>query len=328
MGRAYIGIEIGGTKLQLGLGFDDESIAALWRGAVEPSRGAPGILAQIADAYPRLLAQAKVSAAEVAAVGVGFGGPVDSARGVVHHSFQVQGWDQFPLADWIRTTLGLSHVAVANDADSAGLAEAIRGAGKGCSPLLYSNVGSGIGGALIIAGAIYDGSGAGALEIGHLLVPDPLDPSAPVRELEHIASGWAIAQRGRETARQLRSHASQPNALIDHASGDPEAISAVTVFQAAQNGDPIATAIVARARAAFAFALAQAVTLLAPKRIVIGGGVSLADPNLWLLPLRGEVAERTFPPFRDTFDIVTAALGEEVVVHGALELARSRTFPR
>ena len=67
-------------------------------------------------------------------------------------------------------------------------------------------------------------------------------------------------------------------------------------------------------------ALAHAVTLLAPGRIILGGGVSLMGEDLWLAPIRDEVASRVFPPFRGTYDVVPAALGEEVVVHGALAL--------
>ena len=69
-------------------------------------------------------------------------------------------------------------------------------------------------------------------------------------------------------------------------------------------------------------ALNQAVTLLAPRRIILGGGVSLLGEEQWLQPIRDQLALHVFPPFRGTFDVVPAALGEAVVVHGALALAR------
>ncbi len=71
-----------------------------------------------------------------------------------------------------------------------------------------------------------------------------------------------------------------------------------------------------------AHALNQAVTLLAPRRIILGGGVSLIGEDLWFAPIREQLDLHVFPPFRGTFDLVPAALGEEVVVHGALALAR------
>src|SRR5258708_19187784 len=141
----YLGIEIGGTKLQLGLGAGDGTLAALWRGGVSPAEGADGIRRQIVQALPELLASAKRKRDELRGVGIGFGGPVDDATSTVIKSHQIEGWDNFPLADWISQMVGLP-AALGNDADVAGLAEALFGAGKGFSPVFYITIGSGIGG--------------------------------------------------------------------------------------------------------------------------------------------------------------------------------------
>lgn len=301
-----LGIEIGGTKLQLGVGRGRGEIAALKRLIVEPARRASGIRRQIVEAFPELANAAGLDRAAIAAVGVGFGGPVDTARGRIELSYQVEGWDDFPLADWIREALGIPEVVIHNDADSAGLAEARFGAGRGASPLLYMTVGSGIGGALIIEDRIYRGYGMGAGEIGHLLVPVGDGTDVRMMELEQVASGWAIARAARE---------------LVGSRGVADRITGRTVAQAASEGDPAAIAILSRAHRAMAFALSQAIALIAPGRIVIGGGVSLIGDQNWFAPIRRLVAEQVFPPFRG-IDIVPAALGEEVVVHGALALAR------
>src|SRR5262245_51425502 len=166
----FLGIEIGGTKLQLGIGPGDGTLAGLWRGTVDVAAGAEGIRRQITNAVPELLAKAGVGRAALKGVGIGFGGPVDDATASVIKSHQIEGWDNFPLADWISDLVGLP-AALGNDADVAGLAEALFGAGKGLSPVFYITIGSGIGGGLIINGEIYRGCGRGAAEIGHLLVP-------------------------------------------------------------------------------------------------------------------------------------------------------------
>src|SRR6516164_6859536 len=166
----YLGIEIGGTKLQLGVGADTGALAGLWRGAVDAAAGPEGIRRQITAAVPELLARAGVERGRLRGVGIGFGGPVDDATHTVIKSHQIEGWDDFPLADWVGDVVGLPAV-LGNDADVAGLAEALHGAGKGLSPVFYITIGSGIGGGLILDGEIYRGCGRGAAEIGHLRVP-------------------------------------------------------------------------------------------------------------------------------------------------------------
>lgn len=296
----YLGIEIGGTKLQLGLGPDDGKLRGLWRGSVDVAAGPEGIRRQITAAVPELLAKAGIERGQLLGVGIGFGGPVDDATHTVIKSHQIEGWDHFPLADWIAEVVGLPAV-LGNDADVAGLGEATHGAGKGLSPIFYITIGSGIGGGLILDGEIYRGCGKGAAEIGHLRVEGGLDGPIP---LEHVSSGWAIGRRMRE--RYL---------------GD---LTAEDAASWAHDGDPDSRNILEKAWNALAEAICHVIALLCPRRIVIGGGVSLMGEELLFQPLRRLVAERVFQPFAGLTDIVPAALGEEVVIHGAIALARKR----
>ena len=317
-----LGIEIGGTKLQLGLGRGDGRITAFERRTVEPARGARGVLDRIAEAYQCLRNRPGSDPGPVAAAGIGFGGPVDPARGAVVRSHQIDGWEGFPLSDWVARELGIATVAIGNDADTAGLGEARFGAGVGVSPLIYVTVGSGIGGGLILDGRIYRGSEAGALEIGHLWIVDRTGPDRDMLKLEDVASGWAIDAAARRHAERRAAEGRAGWMALDLAGGDPSRLNAAVVAEAARRGDPEAGFILARAVQAMAHALGHAVTLLAPRRIILGGGVSLIGEDLWFGPIREHLARLVFPPFRDAYDLVPAALGEEVVVHGALALAR------
>ena len=316
-----LGIEIGGTKLQLGLGRVGAGLEMLERRRVDPARGATAILDQIREGFGSLLRRTSLSYARVRGAGVGFGGPVDVGRGRTQTSYQVSGWDDFPLADWIRGELGIAAVEIQNDADTAGLAEARLGAGIGCSPILYLTIGSGIGGALIIDGRIYRGAGLGAVEIGHLQVPDLTQSPTPILELEQIASGWGIGNRARVVAQDLIDRGVRDWAVLREARGDLAEITAELVARAAAHGDVRSLEILDRAHRAVAYALRQAVALVAPRRIILGGGVSLIGEALWFGPIRKLVDGEVFAPFRGSFDIVPASLGEEVVVHGALALA-------
>jgi glucokinase len=316
----YLGIEIGGTKLQLGLGPGDGLLTGRWRGTVDVAAGADGIRRQITAAVPELLAQAGIEHTQIKGVGIGFGGPVDDATRTVIKSHQIAGWDGFPLASWIEEMLGWP-VVLGNDADVAGLAEALFGAGKGLSPIFYITIGSGIGGGLIIDGEIYRGCGRGAAEIGHLRMSQVVQRELIQRQpLEQLASGWAIQQRGRKELARRKGSASH----LELVPGARTQLTALDVAEAAKRGDRLARTILKETWAVLAEGICHVITLLCPRRIVIGGGVSQMGEDLLFEPLRRMVAERVFQPFADCYDIVPAALGEEVVVHGALALARRR----
>jgi glucokinase len=312
----YLGLEIGGTKLQLGLGRGDGRILAIQRRVIRPESGAGGILQQIQDAYPALLSQSDVAGESPTAAGIGFGGPVDADEGRTLRSHQVDGWDNFNLVGWASETLNIPQVAIRNDADTAGLGEARQGAGVGLSPIFYVTIGSGIGGGLILDGQIYRGSGAGAAEIGHLWIDDV---AGGPRKLEDIASGWAIGRAGRTVAAESR----ETSLLEAMSDGNPSRIDGQMVARAALDGDPVSLAILSMATRAVGLALAHVVTLLAPRRIILGGGVSMIGETLWFEPIRKVLESRAFPLFGGTCDLVPAALGEEVVLHGAFEIART-----
>jgi glucokinase len=295
----FLGIEIGGTKLQLGVGPDDGKLRGLWRGTVDVAAGPEGIRKKIMAAVPQLLAQSGLNRSELRGVGIGFGGPVDDATRCIIKSHQIGGWDGFPLADWIEDLVELPAV-LGNDADVAGLGEALHGAGKGLSPIFYITIGSGIGGGLIIDGEIYRGCGRGAAEIGHLRLFCDMNPGI----LEEVASGWGIAAQAAPLGPAFRT--------------------ASDVAEAAARGNHLALGVLRGAWVWLAGAICQMIALLCPRRIVIGGGVSLMGEKLLFEPLREMVAERVFKPFAGLADIVPAALGEEVVVHGAIALAHKK----
>jgi glucokinase len=313
----FLGIEIGGTKLQLGVGAGDGVLAGLWRGPVDVAAGPEGIRRQITTAVPELLARSGAERSRLRGVGIGFGGPVDDATRTIIKSHQIEGWDNFPLADWITDLVSLPTV-LGNDADVAGLAEAVHGAGKGLSPIFYITIGSGIGGGLIINGEIYRGCGRGAAEIGHLLIGEMVGSWPLYRPLENIASGWGMQQSARAQLKYF------PNSLLSTKTEGSEDITAADIARAAEREDELASRIIDKAIDALGAGICHVITLLCPRRIIIGGGVSLIGEKQLFEPLRQGVAKEVFKPFAGCYDIVPAALGEEVVVHGALTLARQR----
>ena len=317
----YLGIEVGGTKLQLAIGQGDGSpLVDCRRAEVRFEEGAGGILRQIHSIGRELIDRHRPQA-----IGIGFGGPVDAEAGRTIISHQVEGWTDFALVDWCRETFALP-AGLANDADAACLAEARFGAGRGHRVVFYITVGSGIGGALAIDGQVYSGGHGIASEIGHLR--PGLDADAPHATVESIASGFGIAAAGQSWLAGENHQNPSAVDLLARCGGQTERLSGRIIVEAAAAGNVAARQIFARALQTLGWAIAQMITLVAPQVVVMGGGVPLCGDDLFFAPLRREVARYVFPPLEHTYSILPAELGEEVVAHGALTLARALAMPQ
>jgi glucokinase len=303
----HIGIEIGGTKIQIVAGNADGTFLERHRLAADRARGGAGIRDQIASVVPGLMARHSV-----ASVGVGFGGPVDPKTGQICCSHQVPGWHDFPLGDWVRDLTGVP-VAVENDANVAALGEALRGAGRGFGCVFWINMGSGVGGGMVVDGRLYHGARPGEAEIGHLR----LDRSG--RIVEDACSGWAVDRR-------IRAAVVGQAGFLARAVGSQSSEGGESrhLRSAIDAGDPLARKILGDVADDLAFALSHAVHLFHPEIIVVGGGLSLVGE-----PLRAAMAEALpaylMEAFRPGPQVALAGLGEDSVPIGALALAAALT---
>jgi glucokinase len=319
----YLGIEIGGTKLQLGIGSGDGSPPILVeRRPIRRTGGASAILEAVAEVGPDL-----VHRYEVTRIGVGFGGPLEPDEGRIYESHQVAGWDGFPLGPWCEANLGRPTV-VGNDCAIAGLAEARFGAGRGHTHVFFVNVGTGVGGGFAIGGELYRGGGPAVAEIGQMrLSPDSADPTATV---ESLASGLGIvasALGGLEAATGDGRAQRDVDDLMARCDGQPDRLTGRNVADAAADGNAIAANALEGAQLALGWAIGQVVTLVGPDVVVVGGGVSLIGEERFLGPVRAAVERLVFPLMRDSYEVRAAELGELVVVHGALAIAaQGRVF--
>jgi glucokinase len=301
MSGALIGIEIGGTKLQVVTGGPDGRITGRRRFEVQRSGGGAGIRRQIEGALREF-------AANPAGIGVGFGGPVDWRTGKICCSHQIQGWAEFELGSWLRD-LSKAPVRVDNDANTAALAEAVLGAGAGANPVFYVTLGSGVGGGLAVDGRIYHGAMPGESEIGHVR----LDRQGTI--VEERCSGWAVDRKVRAAI------AAEPGGILARLVSDRSPGEARALAPALAEGDRLAGRILDETAEDLAFALSHVVHLCHPEVIVLGGGLSLTGE-----PLRERVQRHLDGFIMHAFApgprVRLAALGEDVVPAGALLLAR------
>lgn len=296
-----IGIEIGGTKLQIVTGTAEGCIQERRRFKVARELGAAGIRDQIQETVASLAAE------KPAAIGIGFGGPVDWQRGRICRSHQIEGWSEFDIRGWLEP-LACCPIFVENDANVAALGEADCGAGVGITPVFYITLGSGVGGGLVVDGQIYHGRSPGEAEIGHVR----LDKAGAI--VESRCSGWAVDVRIRDACQ--RSPGSHLTRLCSGTVGGE----ASHLASALEAGDAIAEKILGEVCDDLAFALSHVMHLFHPNVVILGGGLSLVGE-----PLRAGVS-RALPryvmdAFHPTSEVVLAKLGENAVPIGALRLA-------
>jgi len=290
-----LGIEIGGTKLQVVIGDSEGNISQALEVAADAVGGAVAILRQLETMAQQLLSN---SEDPICGIGIGFGGPVNSETGVVILSNQVSGWENLSLVSWAQQQFQLPAV-VANDTDLAAIAESRVGGGKHDRCVFYTNIGSGIGGGLVVDGELYSRPG-GAMEVGHNWVYSELEGKHG--ELEEFCSGWALDHQAKEAIPGSQS------------------ATAATLFSVLQQGDEAALRIMHNFLDCYGRTLANIIVLLNPDVVIIGGGVAQSG-NSFLEAIRQRVAELVYQPFASGYRIELTSLGKLAVPVGALLLA-------
>ncbi|MCZ6635887.1 MAG: ROK family protein [bacterium] len=255
-----------------------------------------------------------IEGARVKACGIGFGGPVDFEAQRIVNSTHVPGWDDLALPAVLEDALGIPTV-MDNDANVGAFGEFTYGAGQGSRNLLYYTVSTGIGGGVVIEGAIYRGSDGFAGELGHvpILVDGPDCECGNRGCLEALCSGTAIGRRG--------SEAVQKHPRLGKRLRKMGVVTAKGVFDAARAGDRLALRVVDETCVYLGMGMAGAMNAFAPDIMVVGGGVSKAGRVLFD-PLREQVKRFLMPVHRPHVKVVPARLKGRSVLMGAVALAR------
>jgi glucokinase len=249
------------------------------------------------------------------AVGVSAPGPNNAAAGVIYHSYALPGWQNVPLGQILSDALG-APVYLENDGNLGALAEFTGGAGRGCDPMIYMTISTGIGGGVIIGGRLFTGWSGLAAEPGHLLV---MSPDGGYVRLEAVASGTALA----ETARRLLSQTDAPSILRSGA-----VIDGAAVGRAAQAGDPLASSIVQSAGMHLGVGIVTLLHLFSPQAIVVGGSVSQLG-DLLFEPARRVIADKVLDPLFVPPDLIRPAhYGDDVCLIGAAMYALGKSALR
>ena len=319
--RYVVGIDIGGTNLVVGTVAEDGSeILGLVSEPTLAERGADAVLERIAKLVRTSIAAARGK--EVAGVGIGAPGPLDTARGVVLLTPNL-GWTNFPLRDRLSGVLGLTGT-LDNDANCAIFGEWWRGAARGANHVVGLTIGTGIGGGIVLDGEIYHGASDIAGELGHMTI-DSTGRRCKCGNygcLEAYASGPAIAARAVEGI-----EAGAETSLPAYVHDDLSKITAQVIYEASHDGDAYAREVVHDTAKVLGAGVANIINIFNPQVVVICGGVTLAGDQLFV-PLRSEVKRRAFKPASAACRIVPGELTGTAGVYGAAAVFMRRTWGR
>lgn len=317
--RYYVGIDIGGTNLVVGLVPEEGGAPAGLRiRATDAGRGGDAIVADVVRMARESIREVLGPGGgdRILGVGVGSPGPVDRAAGRVVESPNL-GWRDYPLRDRLQA-LADWPVSVDNDANCATWGEFWIGAGREARSMVGVVVGTGIGGGIILDGKLVHGASDAAGELGHATVNFAGRRCACGNYgcVEAYASGPNIAARAREGL-----EAGAESLLVEMAGGELDRISAATVYEAVVEGDAYAVEVMTETARILGAGIASMINTLNPEVVVLMGGVTRAGAVLFK-PLTAEIRRRTFKVAADACRVLPAELPETSGVVGAAGLCR------
>jgi len=313
-----LGVDIGGTKVAAGLVSSDGAVLFKARVPMVPAGDAAAAFAAVKGAIDTVL-EANPRA-ELKGIGICSPGPLDPRTGVVINPPNLPCWRDFPLAAEVERAFGV-RARVDNDANAAGLAEAIWGAARGYQNIFYATIGTGIGTGIVFDQRIYHGRTGSAAEGGHVSI-DYQGPQCACGKrgcIEVLCSGPAIAQRAR--AKLLEGTAR--SILRELVEGNLAELSAEQVGEAFRAGDALAAETLRETADLLTVWLGSVIDLLEPDVIVIGGGAgelmsAFFDRIQVQLP-RWSINQRC-----SEIPLLKARYGADAGIAGAAALCRAR----
>lgn len=314
--KLIAGIDLGGTNIQIGVVRGGNKLVGAARRKTKAEEGLNGVLDRIVTGIDEACAAAGIKRARLAAVGIGAPGAVDPTTGMVLEAVNLR-WDNVPLAKILTKRLKV-RTFLDNDVNVAVYGENRIGSGKNARDLLGVWLGTGIGGGLILNGALYYGKFMTAGEIGHTI----LFPGNPPghRSLEHNCSRSAVVDR---LARLINSN--RKSMLTDIAEDkDISKLKSKALGRAFQEGDPLTLEVIEDCAHNLGVAISNVVTLLSIPRVVLGGGLTEALGQSFVDLVQEYTRFYAFPDRCKKVVVVASKLKDDAGVFGAAMIAQDR----
>jgi len=311
----YIGIDLGGTSVKAGVIDGNGNILAKDSVKTRAAKPYVEICADMAALAKKVADEAGVKLCDIAGIGVGAPGIIDSARGVVTYSCNFN-WAKVPIAAEIQKHTGLP-VKAANDANAAALGEALFGGGKGYGDSVLLTLGTGVGSGIIIGGKIAEGFMSAGGEGGHIVIRSGGAPCACGRRgcFETYASATGLIRLTKEAMQKTAD-----SVMWKLCRGDINNAGGKTAFTAMKQGDKPGAAVVRKYIKYLGEGIVNIINLLRPEAIILGGGIC-AEGEYLLAPLRKFVKKYTYGgKYIPQTKLVTARLENDAGIVGAAAL--------
>ncbi len=314
----YIGIDLGGMSAKCAL-LRGGKLYGFSRCRTAKEFSVEETAKKLATLAVETVQESGVTMKEVAAVGIGSPGIIDSERGVVV-SWTNYDWKNVPLGELVEHQLNKT-VFVTNDANAAALGEYEYGAGKNFNSTVMITIGTGIGSGIVIKGKIFEGNQGAGGELGHEVIKLGGERCSCGRRgcFERYASANALI---RQTQRTMIVH--PESALWRICNGNAENVNGKSVFDGLRLGDKTAKIILNRYLKYLAAGITNAVNVFRPEAVILGGGISAEGETitkpLQIIVNREKMGGSLSAPVR----IVTATLGNDAGIYGVAEYARRK----
>ena len=315
--NVWIGFDLGGTKM-LTVAYDDSwKEVGRRRRKTRGREGSEDGIDRIASTIDRLLDESDIKKEQIAGIGIGCPGPIDLDKGRLLSTPNL-GWKDVEVAEILNDQFKCP-VAVLNDVDAGVFGEYKFGAAKDARCVVGIFPGTGVGGGCVYEGNILQGAGISCMEIGHTRISGSTKSSGSAfpGSLEAEASRLTIAAEAAKAA-----HRGDAPYLYKESGTDLANIKSGALAASIEKGDEVVKRLVEEAAITIGYAVANVVHLLAPEKIVLGGGLIEAMEDLIIGAVRKTARANVMPVYRDRFEVVAAKLGDDAGVMGAAAWAK------
>ena len=309
----HVGVDIGGTKIKVGIADSDGRIIRQNTIDTQPARSSHAIIDSILIAIDDLLHHSSMTRCDVESIGLGVPGTAEAASGVVVYAPNLD-WKNVKIVGHIRNLYDIP-VYLVQDTRAAAWAEYLIGTGRGLRSVAAVTLGTGIGCGLVLDGKIYHGALNTAGEFGHQIVnPGGVQCNCGRRGcLEAYAGGLGLLREAKQAIPALGE-------LLGKM--EPE-IEVKDVFHLADQGNPEARLLIERTVRYIGMGLVNLINLCSVELIALSGGISNASPALLLDPLKQFVRENAYVAIADRVIVCNSALGKDAPLAGAALLNRN-----